>query len=315
MRCRYRSVRLRCGWPGRYSEGGSGSGHVAAITDDARSGDALVQGLMHLHNYGCSIREGGYKLSRNGTPLTVEIIGAINEIGLAQPVADNIKVLVDIRDTAVHFYHNQSLSYLLYTLAVATLQNYQKLMSVWFSKDLLDYNFYILPLGFAYNFKTLSMLELEKEPEAISNLIKSVIDMQSQDDQSNEFYFVCEITAQIKKKVQYVAADADLSVAVDPTSKEVIVVDRPVPLIEQYPFSYTELRERVKRERLNAKQTSIDRVIREQKIKNNPKMSAYNFRTKAQKEKFETTGILPKDITSIYNENAVRFIAAMLPTS
>ncbi|TME10502.1 MAG: DUF3644 domain-containing protein [Chloroflexi bacterium] len=62
-------------------------------------------------------RQGGYKQTRNGTPLTIEITGAINQVGLAPVVAENIKFLVEIRDTAIHFYHDQPLSYLLYTLA------------------------------------------------------------------------------------------------------------------------------------------------------------------------------------------------------
>ncbi len=259
-------------------------------------------------------RQGGYKQTRNGTPLTIEITGAINQVGLAPVVAENIKFLVEIRDTAIHFYHDQPLSYLLYTLAGASLQNYQKLINSWFSKDLLEYNFYILPLGFAYNFKTLSLIDLEREPDVITKLVKSVIDMQSSVDQSSEFYFVCEITTQIKKNVQYLA-DADLSVVINPSAHDAVIIDRPVPLIEQYPFSYTELRNRVKSARPNTKQTLIDKVIREKKIKDNSNMSAYNFRTKTQKDKWERTGVLPKDITSIYNENAVRFIIAVLPNN
>lgn len=258
--------------------------------------------------------QGGYKQTRNGTHLTIEINGAINQVGLAQTVANNIKLLVEIRDTVVHFYHASSLNYLLYTLGAATLQNYQKLMTSWFAKSLLEYNFYILPLGFAYNFKTLSLLEFEKEPGAIANLIRSVIDMQSTNEQSDDFYLVCEITAQIKKKVQYIG-DVDFSLGIDPSAKDIVIVDRPVLLIDQYPFSYTQLRDKVKKECPNAKQTSIDKVIREHNIKNNPKMSAYNFRTKAQKDAFERTGAVSKDIASIYNENAVRFIVATLPPS
>jgi predicted transcriptional regulator len=158
----------------------------------------------------------------------------------------------------------------------------------------------------------LSLLELEKEPDVIANLIKSVIDIQSSVDQPSEFYFVCEITTQIQKNVRYVA-DANFSIAVDPSTKGAMTTDRMVSLIEQYPFSYTELRERVKRERPKAKQPLVDRIIREHDIKNNPKMSAYSFRTKTHKDHFEKTKALKKDITSIYNENAVRFIISLIP--
>src|SRR5712692_964327 len=97
-------------------------------------------------------------------PLTIDIMNAIKIVNLDPIVVENLNKLIDIRDTAVHFYQSDVLSYLLYTLGVASLRNYQKLIASWFSKSLLDYNFYILPLGFVYNFKTLSMLELEKGP-------------------------------------------------------------------------------------------------------------------------------------------------------
>jgi hypothetical protein len=77
-------------------------------------------------------KQAGYKQTRNGTPLTIEITGAMRQLGIEQPITANIKVLVEIRDTVIHFYHDQSLSYLIYTLAVASLQNYQKLIATSF---------------------------------------------------------------------------------------------------------------------------------------------------------------------------------------
>src|SRR5882757_4142537 len=52
-------------------------------------------------------KSGKYKLSRNGIPLTIDINGAMNKIGLANAVSDNIKYLVEIRDTAIHLYHDE----------------------------------------------------------------------------------------------------------------------------------------------------------------------------------------------------------------
>jgi Protein of unknown function (DUF3644)/EC042_2821-lke REase len=257
-------------------------------------------------------KQGGYKQTRNGVPLTVEITGAMQQVGLDQTIAANLKILVEIRDTAIHFYHDQPLSYLIYTLAAASLQNYQKLIGFWFGKSLLAYNFFILPLGFTYNFKTMSLLELEREPDVIADLIKSVINMQSSIDQSSDFYFVCEITTQVQKNVQFMA-DANFSSTVDSSTNGMMAIDRIVPLIEQYPFSYMELRERVKKARPNAKQTLIDQIIRDHDIKNNTKMSAYNFRTKTHQLRFEKTKAVPGGTTCIYNENAVRFIISLIP--
>jgi hypothetical protein len=43
-------------------------------------------------------------------------------------------------------------------------------------------------------------------------------------------------------------------------------------------------------------------------LKGNPEYFGYNFLTKSVEVKFKREGRLPKSITSIYNENAVRFV-------
>lgn len=254
------------------------------------------------------LKDGSPKLNRNGTPLTIDIIKAMNVVMLDPLVKENISVLIDIRDSAVHFYHSQPVSHILYTLGVAALKNFQKLMADWFAKSLLDYNFYILPLGFAYDFQTLSLIDLKAAPEAISNFIKAVTSMQSSLAKDSSFDFVCEIAIEVKK-AKHLAADADLSVTIDPTVEGAVIVDRVVRLTEQYPFSYTELCSRVQKERPAIKKSEINRVIREYDIKQNPSMSAYNYRTMSQQKELEGTSNQSKaGIPSIYNENAARFI-------
>ncbi|HVB25059.1 MAG TPA: DUF3644 domain-containing protein [Ktedonobacteraceae bacterium] len=247
------------------------------------------------------------KTSRNGTPMTKDIIRIMNEVNLDTAVSENLRLLIEIRDSVVHYYRDDSLSYLLYTLGVAALKNFQKLMTAWFCKSFLDYNFYILPLGFAYNFKTLSILELEKAPEPISNLIKYAASTQSSIDASSDFQFVCEISVQMKSAKQLVSG-ADITAAIDANAADAVFIDRVVPLIDRYPISYTDLKKKVQKERPNAKQSVLDKVIREHNIKNNPNMSAYNFRNKTQEENYKRTKVLPSGTPSLYDDNAFRFI-------
>ncbi len=259
---------------------------------------------------------GGYKLNRNNTPLTIEINRAMNKLGhtLSPSVASNIQTLVEIRDTAVHFYNDPSIGFTIYTLGAASLQNYQKLITSWFGRSLLNYNFYILPLGFAYNFQKLSLIDLETKPEVISNLIKSVIATQQTVDQSDEFYFTCEITAQIIKKNQYTTNSADLSVSIDPEEKGNIMIERLIYPIDKYPLNFTALCQSIKKERPNAKQTEIHSIINRHKMKSKPEFALYNFRTKQQKNSYEQNGLLPSGLSPNYNIDAVRFIIGQLPT-
>jgi hypothetical protein len=84
-------------------------------------------------------------------------------------------------------------------------------------------------------------------------------------------------------------------------------------LLELYPLSCAEMITQV-RARLPAtvKEHMIFQAVKENDLKNNPDYSSYIFRNKRQEEKFKTTGEKPKSITSIYNHNAVEFLAKIL---
>ncbi|MGN0014967.1 MAG: ATP-binding protein [Candidatus Gastranaerophilaceae bacterium] len=79
-------------------------------------------------------------------------------------------------------------------------------------------------------------------------------------------------------------------------------------LFELYPYTYTEIAEQIKEKNPAIKQNDINEIIKENNIKKKKEYSAYNFRNKEQKVKYETEGILPKNITSIYNQNAIEYI-------
>jgi len=252
--------------------------------------------------------EGLPKLTRNGTPMTIEIGGAMKETKLDSVIVSNLTNLIEIRDTAVHFYNDESISYLIHTLGVASLKNYQKLINKWFNRSLLEYNFFILPLAFAYNFKTLSLLELEKKPDVISNIIKSVSAEQLSLKPSSEFHFVCEITTEIRSAKKFTGeSDFTTVIGLNGTSDGPIIIQTQ-HLIDKYPISYAELHKKVKKERPEIKQNQINKFIKDNKIKINERYSFYSFRTKIQYDKYKKTGLLPNGTTSIYNDDAVRYI-------
>ena len=110
--------------------------------------------------------------SRTGIPLTIELLGAMRKLTVAQEVHDNLESLVEIRDTAVHFYNDDDLRYIVYTLGVAALKNCQELVKQWFKLSLAAYNFYIMPVGFSYNFQTLRMLDVRSLPRLLQTWLK-----------------------------------------------------------------------------------------------------------------------------------------------
>ncbi len=79
-----------------------------------------------------------------------------------------------------------------------------------------------------------------------------------------------------------------------------------------YPLSAMELVDEVKKKVPEAGINQIWNVIRENKIKENPDYSVYNFRNKKHEDQYKETGLVPTATPSIYNYNAVDFIVKIL---
>ena len=252
------------------------------------------------------------KRSRTGNPLTIELFGAMQKLALDPVVTENLSSLVDIRDTAVHFHNDDGVRYVVFTLGVAALRNYQHLAKEWFKKNLASYHFYILPIGFSHTFQTFRLIDVESTPPAVATLLKGVAAVQEKTRMHGPYFFACEIMTEPKSARKFADA-ADMTVKVDPKAKDAAVVIMQLKRkLDQYPLSYTELVERVKKSLPGAKASAIQDFIQAHKLKDNEAYSSYSFRTKAQEQAYEKSKVLPKGMTSIYNEDAVRFIVQKL---
>ena len=80
-------------------------------------------------------------------------------------------------------------------------------------------------------------------------------------------------------------------------------------LIKLYPYSWRELVEAVKAKMPKATNNTINKVIREHKLKLNNVYAVYNFRNNQQAEAYKVSGIISSGTPSIYNQNAIDFVA------
>jgi hypothetical protein len=199
--------------------------------------------------------KGQVKRNRTKQPLTLDVTAALKTVGTDATIAENLEILISIRDSAVHLYATESLSYLLYTLGAATLRNYQNFANENFGRSLREFDFYILPLAFAYNFQTLAAIDVEKEPELVALLLKSVASSQLAAGPAN-YQLVCEVGVELRSAKKFIANEADLSVTVGPTA-DAAVVYRTQPLTDRYPLSYFELVGRVKANLPGTKQSAL----------------------------------------------------------
>lgn len=255
------------------------------------------------------------KRSRTGNPMTIDLFTAMQKISLDPTIAENLASLAEIRDTAIHFHNHDGIRYVVFTLGAAALRNYHTLANSWFKKNLSEYHFYILPLGFSHSFQTYRLIDGESCPPAVAKLLKSVSEAQSRTTTEGPFYFACEITTELKSAKKF-ADPADLTVRIDANSKEAaIVITKLKRKLDQYPLSYSDVVARVKRLIPDVRTSAIPAAIKAHKLKGNEDYCAYSFRTKGHEEAFQKSGVLPKGLTSIYNEDAVRFIVQLIQNS
>ncbi|MBN1253630.1 MAG: DUF3644 domain-containing protein [Bacteroidales bacterium] len=255
--------------------------------------------------------EGKFATNRNKTFKTIGIFDAIGVNKLDANVRRNIEEFIKIRDNAIHFYNRENLNYLIFTLGVANLKNYQKTVQKWYNRDLLEYNFYILPLGFAYSFKGYSQLELTKEPEIIQDLIKTVQYYQDNKIES-EYDFICEIEVNLKaaKKITE-NTDIEISISKENNNGQAVLFQTK-RLIDKYPLTYKQMWEMIKLEIPTIKQSDLNDLIKKHNIKKNDKYSAYHFRSKTVEEDYEKTSKLPKNTSSIYNHDCLKHLKSLL---
>ena len=83
-------------------------------------------------------------------------------------------------------------------------------------------------------------------------------------------------------------------------------------LIKQFPYSAKQLAQEVKKLIPSCSTQDVWRIIRENDLKSNSDYSAYNFRNKQQEDTFKENGKVPGVCPSIYNKNAIEFIANIL---
>jgi len=251
----------------------------------------------------CVKDKGRYKRKRTGALWTIGKEEALRQCDVPELVRRNVLYLIDIRDAAVHLSASSSaISYIVFTLGTATLHNYSRLIRDWFGIGLSDYNFYILPLGFSYPFQTLSIVDLRKEPEDIAAIIREVTHMQADNCiEKDGFYLLCEIHTSLVS-AKNITEETDLVASVEKTGSNIMLVRRDVNVLDQYPFTYTEVFKRIREELPNIKQHQFNKLIKDHQIKSNSKYSAFNYRSKRE----QTRG--PSASTPIiYNYDFIRF--------
>lgn len=146
------------------------------------------------------------KRNRIGEPMTKGITNLMNILRsqkkISQNIFENISLLIEIRDNSIHFLNdNNLLKYKIYTICVATVKNYYRLIEKWFVNfNLSNYNFYITPINFTGiegDVETLNLEVAQKNFVNYINLASSAAD-------NNDDFDVC-----IKTELKFTRVETD----------------------------------------------------------------------------------------------------------
>ncbi len=110
------------------------------------------------------------EINRTGNPKTIDIFSALNKLPCDDVLKENIRLLVDIRDNAIHLMNKEKLiEKKVLEIGTANLKSFVTVISEWFDHSLDDYNFYLMPISFyhPYEFESFSLSSLDKQMQNI----------------------------------------------------------------------------------------------------------------------------------------------------
>ncbi|HMO94303.1 MAG TPA: DUF3644 domain-containing protein [Pirellulaceae bacterium] len=135
------------------------------------------------------------KLNRCGNPITfgaTYLAGKLLEdanSGFGKKCDENLKGLIEIRDNAAHFM-NKDLNFgrRVLEFGTASLQNYLRLVTEWFSFDLSRYNFFLMPLSFYHGFESVVAASVANYSAQESRLLSYLegLDADVDDEESDD---------------------------------------------------------------------------------------------------------------------------------
>lgn len=184
-------------------------------------------------------------LNRSYNPKTIGLTKCLitceqTPINLSATVKENIFLLMEIRDTAIHFQHaDLYLSKKVFEIGTASLKNYLTLITGWFNYDLSVYNFFLMPMTFFHEFEAIKSFSVNSSKEQIENLLKyiSVKEKETPSDENKDF------NISLKLETKFVKSTSTESLLVnysnDPDAIKINVHEEDA--LKNFPFDYDKL--------------------------------------------------------------------------
>lgn len=185
------------------------------------------------------------KTTRSGNPFTYSLDYIAQKLldgrHLDKAAYDNIIALVELRDSAIHFYnYSTRMTVRIQEIGTATLKNYVKIIKKWFHRDFSSYNFYLMPLAFSMPEKNVDSLVLNAEEK---NFFRYVDVLEENNIKDGEF----SVALNMKVSFSRSTSKDDIKVALSQDENAVKIQLTEEQLKAKYPFDYQELTNRCKK--------------------------------------------------------------------
>lgn len=179
-----------------------------------------------------------YKQNRTGNFLTIDIFNSLRLLDLDKTLTENIELLVEIRDNAIHFYNESKLfEKKVLEVGTATLRSYVQCVNGWFNYDLSQYNFYLMPISFFHTHEIQSF-SINNEDKQHQNLLKYILkkeaDFPTDADKEHNISLLLQT-----KFVRSNSTDG-LNVKFDPNSKITVNVSSEEQFRNKYSWNWTD---------------------------------------------------------------------------
>lgn len=212
------------------------------------------------------------ELNRSKNPKTIGLPKCLNlceqpPINLSTVVKENVFLLMEIRDTAIHFQHSDLyLSKKVFEIGTASLKNYLSLITEWFNYDLSVYNFFLMPMTFFHEFEGVKSFSVNNNTTQIENLLKYISEKEK-DSPSDE---TKDYNISLKLETKFVKSTSTESLLVnystDPNAIKINIQEEDA--LKNFPYDYTKLTEALQSRYTDFKVNTKYHSIRKPLMKN-----------------------------------------------
>ncbi|EFA4278676.1 DUF3644 domain-containing protein [Escherichia coli O167:H9] len=207
--------------------------------------------------------KGEIVLSPSGNPKTISISRAVTLLQsngeINSIIADNIQLLILIRDECVHFINEDNeLSVKVQTLGTASLKNFMTLAMQWFDYNFNQFNFYLMPVSF---YHLTDMCSFSVDNNFRENMFQYLNSVEHAHDNDEDDNFSISLKLETKLVKTTSAEALQIRLTDDPNAPELQINEEDA--LKNFPHTYIGLCELFRKRYSNFKQNKeFNKIMR-----------------------------------------------------